>query len=152
MAILAVMRSILALLLAASLAGCVTTTREVGRAPRLEPPPARGGEPLTREQALELARQDDVEEAIRRLDDSRFAFVLDAGTIGWFERGGATPEALDYLNKRRRVNWEGLRGDVDPRTPESEYIDPRRGFDDWAGFGRRMSYASDFRSRDPFGR
>ena len=47
------------------------------------------------------------------------------------------------------MNWEGLRGDVDGASPEHEYIDPRRGFDDWAGFGRREGYAS-FRSRDPF--
>lgn len=140
-----------ALLVAGMLGGCVTETRVEGRAPSLEPPPARSGEPLTREQALEMARSEDVEHAISELDASRFGFVLDAATIGWFERQGATPEAIDYLRKRSHVDWEGLRGDVDPGSPEREYIDPRRGFDDWAGFGRRESFTS-YRSRDPFAR
>jgi hypothetical protein len=138
-----------ALLVAAAPLGGCTTTRETGRAPGLEPPPARPGEALTREQALEIARGEDLELAIRLLDERRFAFVLDAAAIGWFERGGATPEAVDYLRKRCRVDWEGLRGDVDPDAPERAYVDPRRGFDDWAGFGRRESFTSP-RSRDPF--
>src|SRR5581483_8755553 len=108
-------RALLLAFYAAFLAGC-TTTREVGRAPSLEPPPAREGEPLTREQALDIAKSEDAESAIRSLDDHRFQFVLDAPMLGWFERGGATPEALDYLRKRGRVDWDGLRGDVDPRT------------------------------------
>lgn len=143
--------SLLAALAGAALLGGCTVTRETGRAPRLDPPPARAGAALDRDRALALAKEDDSESAIQRLDERRFDFVLDASTIGWFERGGATPEVIDYLKKRRRVNWEGLRGDVDPATPEQEYVDPRRGFEDWAGFGRRESFAS-FRSRDPFNR
>jgi len=138
-----------ALLVAALLSGCATT-RETGAAPDLAPPPAREGA-LTREQALELARTLPPERAIRALDERRFGFVLDDGTIGWFEKQGAAEEVVDYLRKRRKVDWEGLRGDVDPTGPEREYIDPRRGFDDWAGFGRRESFTS-YRSRDPFGR
>src|SRR5262245_18717810 len=136
---------------AALLPGCVTQTRMIGQAPGLEPPPARSGEGITREQALAITREDDSERAIQRLDAARFSFGLDAGTAGWFEREATPAEVVDYLKKPRRVDWEGLRGDVDPATPEREYIDPRRGFDDWAGFGRRESYAST-RSRDPFGR
>jgi hypothetical protein len=144
------MRLVGALLVAATLVGC-SSTREVGRAPALEPPPA-GEIGLTREQALLVARSDDSEQAIRVLDRQRFAFVLDGPTLGWFEREGATPAALDYLRKRAKVNWEGLRGDVDTEAPAAEYIDPRRGFDDWAGFGRRSSFSDGERSRDPFAR
>jgi hypothetical protein len=134
------------------LVGC-STTHETGRAPRLEPPPARSGEPLTKDQALALAKDPDAEQAIDELDAHRLGFVLDAPTIVWFEKEGATPEALDYLSKRTRVDWEGLRGDVDPGTPEAEYIDPRRGFDDWAGFGRHEGFMGlGMRSRDPFAR
>ena len=138
-----------ALLLALALVGCAEYPREVGRAPDLEPPPARDGTPLTRAQAFEIARDADLDEAIQRLDGSRFGFVLDAPTIEWFQRQGAPEEVVDYLKKRRRVDWAQLRGDIDPATPELQYVDPRRGFEDFAGFGFRESYAG-YRSLNPF--
>jgi len=145
------MRWVVPALLSVLLVSGCTVTHDVERGPLLEPPPARGGAPLTKDEALALAKDPDIDHAIEELDAHRLAFVLDAPTIAWFEKEGAAVEVSDYLSKRARVDWEGLRGDIDPRTPEEQYIDPRRGFDDWAGFGRRDSYAS-YRSLDPFSR
>jgi hypothetical protein len=136
--------------LLAMLLGCASPPRETGRAPDLAPPPAREGA-LSKEDALALSRSLPPERAIRALDEKRFGFVLDDAMIGWFQREGSPEEVVDYLRKRRRVNWEGLRGDVDPSGPEREYIDPRRGFDDWAGTGKRDIFSTE-RSRDPFAR
>jgi hypothetical protein len=144
------MRRALLLLAVLIASGCVAPG-DRPRAPGLEPPPARSGAPLERERALAIAQGSDPEQAIEELDGSRFDFVLDAGTIAWFEKEGAPGEVLDYLKKRGSVDWDSLRGDVDPRSPETEAVDPRRGFDDWAGFGRRESYASSG-GLDPFTR
>jgi hypothetical protein len=119
-------------------AGCAVA-RVTGNAPYLEPPPADRSEPLTRDQVLrEIERTKNHEDAIQALDDLRFAFVLDAATIEWFRVHDVAPEVLDYLRKRARVDWEGLRGDIDPRAPEAgDYVDPRFGFEDFAGVQAR---------------
>ena len=132
------------------LAGC-TAPRPPGRAPALEPPPLRSSAPLSREDVLRLvAEAEDPERAIQTLDERRFEFALDAATVEWFKNQGIPPEVLDYLRKRARIDWEGLRGDVDPDSPEvGEYVDPRRGFEDFGGSHRREQFTS-LRSRDPF--
>lgn len=86
-------------------------------APRLTPPPAKQGA-LDREAALELARgHADPADAIAALDAHRFAFELDEAAITWFGERGVEPEVLDYLRKRSMVDWESLRGDIDPDSP-----------------------------------
>ncbi|MBI3726057.1 hypothetical protein HY251_19175 [bacterium] len=133
---------------AAALSGCAAPA-ERGVAPDLEPPPARADAPLTKVEALDIVTHArDTDHAVKSLDEHRLAFALDETTFDWFRENGAAPEVIDYLKKRARVDWDGLRGDVDPTAPEgSGYVDPRRGFDDFAGRDRR-----DFspRSVDPF--
>lgn len=83
-------------------------------APRLAPPPARDGA-LDRDAALAVARRHaDPAEAITELDAHRFAFALDAAALAWFGQQGVEPAVMDYLEKRSKVDWEALRGDVDP--------------------------------------
>ena len=41
-------------------------------------------------------------------------------------------EVIDYFKKRAAVPWERLRGDVDPLWPGTQYVDPRRGDEDFA--------------------
>lgn len=102
--------------------GCGTTADDhpdvVAVAPRLAPPPARDGA-LDRDAALRVAQgHADPAEAIAELDTHRFAFALDDATLTWFGQQGLEPAVLDYLHKRSRVDWEALRGDVDPDTPQ----------------------------------
>ena len=137
------------LILALLLVGCAEP-RSRGSSGMLEPPPARSGTPLSREAALSIAKQPDPELAIESLDEQRIGFALDAPTLEWFRQQGAPSEVLDYLSKRARVDWEGLRGDIDSRTPAGEYADPRRGFDDFAGTARKDSLDTAPRSEDPF--
>lgn len=86
-------------------------------APRLAPPPPRDGE-LDRDGALRVARRHpDPADAILELDSRRFGFALDDATLEWFGQQGVEPQVLDYLSKRARVDWESLRGDVDPDGP-----------------------------------
>lgn len=100
-----------ALLLAASLlVGCAAPPR--GRAPDLDPPPARA-ERLTRAQVLALGQRGEPEEAIEELDRYPFGFDLRAA-LPELERAALPPAVLDYLRKRSRVDWEALRGEVDP--------------------------------------
>jgi len=148
------MKLSLALVLVFSCAAAVSACaapREQRVAPDLEPPPARSEPSLTKAQALDLVSgANDADDAVRSLDTHRLGFSLDPATIDWFKDQGAAPEVIDYLKKRSRVDWDGMRGDIDPRAPEgSEYIDPRRAFDDFAG--DRRDYVSSPRSRDPFG-
>ncbi len=89
---------------------------EPGRpvAPRHAPPPARGPG-LTRAEVVAVARAaEDPAAAIYDLDLQRFAFALDAEALAWLEGQALAPEVVDYLRKRSRVDWEALRGDVDP--------------------------------------
>jgi hypothetical protein len=86
-------------------------------APRLAPPPPRDDE-LDREGALRIAlRHTDPADAIVELDSRRFRFALDDPTLAWFGEQGVEPQVLDYLSKRAHVDWESLRGDVDPDGP-----------------------------------
>lgn len=87
-------------------------------APRLAPPPARGA-PLDREAALAVARRHlDAADAIAELDARRLGFPLDDPALEWFGEQGLEPAVLDYLRKRAKVDWESLRGDVDPDGPQ----------------------------------
>lgn len=87
-------------------------------APRLAPPPARDGA-LDAEGALNVTRRHtDPADAIAELDTHRFAFALDEATLTWFGQQGVDPAVLDYLEKRAKVDWEALRGDVDPESPQ----------------------------------
>lgn len=112
----------LAVALAVALAGCVETEPEptvVVVAPTLAPPPSSRIR-LSREQALEIAQgSDDPADAIEILDSRPFGFDLDESAIGWFGAQGVAPAVMDYLRKRSKVDWEALRGDVDPGTPGS---------------------------------
>ncbi len=91
------------------------------RAPGLEPPPDRGGPGLSRDQVLTVARgHEDPADAIAVLDQTRFTFRLDAGAVRWFGGQGLDPALLDYLDKRSRIDWDALRGDVDPDAPEPD--------------------------------
>ncbi|MCO5169766.1 MAG: hypothetical protein M9894_25800 [Planctomycetes bacterium] len=86
-------------------------------APRLDPPPARRGA-LEREDVLALARSHaDPADAIAALDVRRFGFPLDDDALDWFGQQGVDPAVMDYLVKRARVDWDALRGDVDPDGP-----------------------------------
>lgn len=112
-------------LLGAALPGCDSAEHDPDRpdgvvlvAPRLDPPPARDGA-LERDAALRLARrQPDPADAIAELDARRFAFALDDATLAWFGQQGVDPAVLDYLKKRAMIDWESLRGDVDPDGPQ----------------------------------
>ena len=85
--------------------------------PRLAPPPARDVA-LDRDGALHVAqRHADPSDAILELDAHRFEFALDEPALEWFGAQGVEPQVLDYLSKRARVDWESLRGDVDPDGP-----------------------------------
>lgn len=85
-------------------------------APRLTPPPARGG--LDRDQVVAVARRHaDPQDAIAVLDQSPFTFRLDAKAVGWFGEQGLDAAVLDYLDKRSKIDWAALRGDVDPDHP-----------------------------------
>lgn len=94
---------------------------EPARAPGLEPPPDRGGPGFSRDQVLSVARgHDDAADAIAVLDQTRFTFRLDAGAVRWFGGQGLDPAVLDYLDKRSRIDWDALRGDVDPDAPDPD--------------------------------
>jgi hypothetical protein len=89
-------------------------TPETAEAPRLAPPPAEG-DAIGREEVVRLARAHaEPDDAIRALDARRFAFALDDAALTWLGRQGLEPQVLDYLNKRAKVDWEALRGDIPP--------------------------------------
>jgi hypothetical protein len=149
---LALARRLAPAVLALGLVGCASPQRqEIRSAPDLAPPPLRGDPPVSREEALRILDESpDVESGILALDNRRLGFALDAGTIEWFRAHGAPSEAVDYLRKRAAVPWEGLRGDVDPYSPEKvEYVDPRRSDEDFAGKDARELFTS-LRSLNPF--
>jgi hypothetical protein len=83
-------------------------------APAYEPPPAQE-EPLTREEVLLRGRAEDSDEAIGELDRHPFDFELDEPNLAWLQREGVRKPVLDYLHKRSKVDWDALRGDVDPQ-------------------------------------
>ncbi|MCA8921340.1 MAG: hypothetical protein KDD82_05995 [Planctomycetes bacterium] len=90
---------------------------EPARAPALEPPPAARRR-LSPEDVLAIARAaEDPGAAVRELDRYPFAFELTQERQGWFAQQGIPGEVADYLEKRAEVDWEALRGDVDPATP-----------------------------------
>ncbi len=66
-----------------------------------------------------MARAHDSDAAIALLDRHPFTFPLDEAALAWFRAAEVAPPVLDYLSKRARVDWEALRGDVDPDTPVS---------------------------------
>jgi hypothetical protein len=148
---LAAGRVLAALTLAAALGAGCAASGPAPVAPDLEPPPLRSDPALSREDALKVIEDaPDAETAIRELDDRRLGFALDAAAIEWFRSREAPGEVVDYLKKRSFVPWERLRGDVDPRSPETgEYIDPRRSDEDFAGKDRRELFSS-LRSWSPF--
>jgi hypothetical protein len=87
-------------------------------APRLDPPPPRG-DALDRPGVLRVAQGHvDPADAIVELDTRRFAFALDDPAIEWFGQQGVDPQVLDYLRKRAAIDWDALRGDVDPDGPQ----------------------------------
>lgn len=140
---------VLGVLVPGVLAGCAAAP-ETGPAPALDPPPLRGDPPLSREEVLALVRKAaEPEDAIRELDDRRLGFALDPSAIEWFRVHDAPDEVLDYLKKRAQVPWERLRGDVDPLRPAPQYVDPRRGDEDFAGRDQRELFSS-LRSLSPF--
>lgn len=87
-------------------------------APRLDPPPPRG-DALDRPGVVRIAQASaDPADAIVELDTRRFAFTLDDAAIEWFRGEGVDSQVLDYLRKRAAVDWDALRGDVDPDGPQ----------------------------------
>ena len=76
---------------------------------------AVGGEEAVEDLAL-IGRRDPGA-AVRELDRYPFAFELTQERQGWFAQQGIPGEVADYLEKRAEVDWEALRGDVDPATP-----------------------------------
>lgn len=82
-------------------------------APPYQPPPA-AAEPIDRAELLELARAHPPDEVIAKVDRHPLAFALDEGALSELEGQGLPAEVLDYLRKRARVDWESLRGEVDP--------------------------------------
>lgn len=104
-------RPILALVLL--LAACASEPRPVAVAPPLEPPPA-AARALSRDEALAFGRETPSDAAIAKLDRYPFAFTLDAEALAWFAAQDLPTPVLDYLDKRSKVRWEELRGDLDP--------------------------------------
>jgi len=51
--------------------------------------------------------------AIVYLDRYPFDFEL-SEELDWLKTQDLAPEVIDYLEKRARVDWEALRGDIDP--------------------------------------
>ena len=90
---------------------------EPARAPALEPPPAQPTALEPEDVLRVVAQARDPGAAVRELDRYPFAFELSDERQGWFVRQGVPGEVADYLAKRAEVDWEDLRGDVDPTTP-----------------------------------
>lgn len=122
---LSAFKPVLVTLFCASLLGCSAepgqdhpaSDPEPARAPALEPPPA-AQRTLQPADVLEIVRQaPDPGAAVRELDRYPFGFELSQEQQGWFVRHGVSGEVADYLAKRAEVDWEALRGDVDPASP-----------------------------------
>jgi hypothetical protein len=87
--------------------------------PAYEPPPA-SGESLQPEDVVTIsAEAEDPADAIARLDRHSFGFELDAAALEWLEPQ-VPVEVQDYLRKRAQVDWEALRGGVDPEVGPAE--------------------------------
>tara|TARA_R110002072_G_scaffold65971_4_gene163091 strand:+ start:936 stop:1235 length:300 start_codon:yes stop_codon:yes gene_type:complete len=82
------------------------------RAPALDPPPAAERR-LDREEVVREARKRAPGPAIAYLDRYPFDFEL-SSELSWLRTQEMAPEVVDYLEKRARVDWEALRGDIDP--------------------------------------
>jgi hypothetical protein len=93
------------------------------RAPGYDPPPAAERR-LDRAEVLSEATSREPDGAIAFLDRHPFDFDLE-NELGWFTEQGLAPEVLDYLSKRSRVDWESLRGDVDPDRDRQQDQEPR---------------------------
>lgn len=102
----------------AVLAGCGSTEpRTVSVAPPLAPPPA-DPDALNEEQVLELSRRAvDPEDAIRRIDSRPLSFPLDQAHLSALGAQGLDPDVLEYLERRARIDWAALRGDI-PREDD----------------------------------
>ena len=112
------LRFIPGLLIALGLTGCAgPEPGVVVVAPPLAPPPSENKR-LSRERVVAIAQKaNDPGDAIATLDTRPFAFELDAPTLEWLAGQGLSPQVLDYLHKRSRIDWDSMRGDVDPSGP-----------------------------------
>ena len=81
-------------------------------APPYRPPPA-AEEAIERPELIALAGAHPPEEVISRVARHPLAFELDERTLRELE-AELPAEVMDYLRKRARVDWESLRGEVDP--------------------------------------
>lgn len=100
----------LALVTAALCAACAS--QPTRRAPALDPPPAAERR-LDREAVVREAQARTPDKAIAHLDRYPFDFEL-SEELPWLRAQEMAPEVVDYLEKRSRVDWEALRGDIDP--------------------------------------
>ncbi|MBL4848693.1 MAG: hypothetical protein JKY65_24490 [Planctomycetes bacterium] len=80
--------------------------------PRLRAAPAAARR-LDRDEVLSEAASREPDDAIAFLDRYPFDFDLEQ-ELEWFRTQEMASEVLDYLSKRARIDWESLRGDVDP--------------------------------------
>ena len=64
-----------------------------------------------------VRRAGDPADAIATLDARPFEFELDGEALEWFGERDLAPPVLDYLEKRSKIDWDALRGDVDPAGP-----------------------------------
>lgn len=111
----------LVLLIAGGLLGCASGPST--RAPALDPPPAAERR-LDREAVVAEAKARDPDAAIAHLDRYPFEFEL-SEELEWLRAQELAPEVLDYLEKRSRVDWEALRGDIDPEGGRDSADEPR---------------------------
>jgi hypothetical protein len=97
------------------------------RTPEPTPPPPEkpsvrsAGQPLTRDEVLEVATIHDAQDAIDEIDRHPLSFPLDEENLAWFESRFAPPELVDYLRKRAEVDWTELHGTRD--APGRTYVD-----------------------------
>lgn len=145
-------------LIAGSLAGCASSSPRpatvpdaawmaAGDSPRSSAPmtrvrasrsqrPTPPGQPLTREQVLQLATLKDPQDAIAEIDRHPLSFALDNASLAWFEDRVVPPEVADYLRKRAQVDWSQVRGDAladaPPPSRDDQPPQPAPPTDSWA--------------------